>query len=74
MQDIAQTLEQVALRLRADGVLRLNGVTVTPPNPCDFMVRHERLPHGEMKLKLELTWEPDAVDYGGNYSIDLKIE
>jgi hypothetical protein len=74
LHEIAQTLETVASKLRTDGSVKLNGVAVTPPDPCEFMVRYERLPHGEMKLKLELTWEPDAVDYRSGHATGLDIE
>ena len=73
LADIAQTLSAVASHLAADGQVILNGTIVAPNDPCEFMVRYERLPRGEFKLKLELTWEPDTVEPSDGIETGLKI-
>lgn len=72
LSDIAARIQKIGKILQDSGFLTLKSgdkeVEVRPPNPCDWLLRYEKLPRGELKLKIELEWEenqkqsPDSDD------------
>ena len=55
-----QLMEQLSAKLQEFGQFKLNGVPVVLPENCHFVMRHERRPKGELVLKIELVWHPEA--------------
>ena len=53
---IAERLQQIGKLLAERGDVRLEDVVVKPSDPCFFMLRYERMPRGELSLKIELQW------------------
>ena len=56
----AEMFGDVIAALRANGRVTIDGVAVEPPPEAWFTLRYEQMPKGELKLKLEIEWEPDA--------------
>lgn len=61
LKEIGENLVKIGSLLSDRGSFRLGGTQVSPPDPCPFIMRFERMPRGELSLKLELKWE-DAQD------------
>jgi len=56
LAEIGEILQQMGSFLNEKGNLKLDGVKVAPSDPCEFIIRYERAPKGELKFKLELSW------------------
>jgi hypothetical protein len=63
LSELAGIIELVGSKLKENGYVKLNDYEVRPPSIIDGMVRYERMPHGDLKLKIEMTWV-DGVDPG----------
>ncbi len=61
LADIAEQLIKIGQALKENGELTINDVNIAPQSQPLFIVRYERLPRGELKLKLEIEWE-DGTD------------
>ena len=48
------------MSVKEAGHFKLNGVLINLPKNCHFVMRHERRPKGELVLKSELIWHPEA--------------
>ncbi len=57
---IGEQLVKIGQALIDNGELTLNDVNIAPQQQPLFTVRYERLPRGELKLKLEIEWEDDT--------------
>ncbi len=57
LKEIGERLEKIGSLLSERGDFKLGGTQVSPPDPCPFILRFERMPRGELSLKLELKWE-----------------
>ena len=53
-------VEHLSAKLQESGQFKLNGALITLPSDCHFVMRHERRPKGELVLKIELVWHPEA--------------
>ena len=60
VKQAGQLVEQLSEKLQQSGKFKLNGVPVDLPDNCHFVLRHERRPKGELVLKIELVWHPEA--------------
>lgn len=70
---IGSTIEKIGKFISERGNVKLGKITVQPPKVCYFVVRYERMPEGELKLRIELEWEEN--EYGeDNKQDDLIIE
>lgn len=56
LADVAQRLQKIGALLQERGAVRLGDIEVRPMDTVFFVTRYERMPRGELKLKLELTW------------------
>lgn len=61
LADIGEQLIKIGQALKENGELTINDVNIAPQSQPLFIVRYERLPRGELKLKLEIEWE-DGTD------------
>jgi amphi-Trp domain-containing protein len=76
--EVAAYLREVADKLEAGGPITLNAgdqsISVTPPGRVEFEVEVEREGPaggpGELGLELELEWDENATDDGGDLSIE----
>ena len=57
-----EMISKIITTLGERSEVKISGTLVKPPPRPYFIVRFEQAPHGEMKLKLGIEWEPDA-DY-----------
>lgn len=57
LENIADQLIKIGQALKENGELTINDVNITPQVESLFTVRYERLPRGELRLKLEVEWE-----------------
>jgi hypothetical protein len=64
LKDIGEQLQQIGTRLAEKGRFKLNKTEVAPPDPCELKLRYERMPRGELSLKIELKWWPEAKNAG----------
>ncbi len=60
LENIAEQLIKIGHALKENGELTINDVNIVPQQQPLFTVRYERLPRGELKLKLEIEWEDGA--------------
>lgn len=61
LAEIGQFLQKVSSSLAKSGKVTLQSGMgekhiVQPPDQCTFIVAYERMPRGELSLKLELKW------------------
>lgn len=56
LAEIASRLQQMGQLLQERGSIKLGGNEITPTDPALFITRYERMPKGELSLKLELMW------------------
>jgi len=61
LKDIGEQLIKIGQALKEKGELTINDVNIIPEQQPHFTVRYERLPRGDLKLKLEIEWE-DGTD------------
>ena len=61
VKEAGQLVEQLSAKLQESGHFKLNGVPIDLPDNCHFVMRHERRPKGELVLKIELVWHPEAL-------------
>ena len=61
VQEFAALLEQLGQRLREAGEVTISGHKIAPPKQCWTVVRYERMPRGELSLKIELQWEREGI-------------
>lgn len=54
--DIGARLQKIGQALADRGEVTLDDVTVKPADPCTYIMRYERMPAGELSLKIELLW------------------
>lgn len=63
LQEIGDRLSLIGSRLSGRGPgkggFTLGRTKVDPPPECLFIIRYERMPKGELSLKLELQWDED---------------
>jgi amphi-Trp domain-containing protein len=73
LAEAATLLSRLGSELANGGAIKLrDDLTVTPPDPCDTVVRFERSPIGELILKIELKW-PDGDRVTPEDSLDALI-
>lgn len=70
---IGSTIEKIGKLISERGYVKLGNVTIKPPKVCYFVLRYERMPEGELKLKIELEWEEDEYPEDEEQD-ELKIE
>jgi len=56
LADIGARLQKIGQALADRGEVTLDSVTVKPIDPCTYIIRYERMPAGELSLKMELVW------------------
>lgn len=57
-----EMFSKILTTLSQRGNVRIAGTDVQPPPEAWFMLRYERMPRGELKLKMEIEWIPDATN------------
>lgn len=57
LSEIGERLQTIGRLLSERGYLKLDVHEVKPTDPCFSIIRYERMPRGELSLKLELMWE-----------------
>lgn len=75
LKDVGDRLQKIGSLLVQKGYFTLGGTEIKPPDPCEFILRYERMPRGELSLKIELLWDEQSVDdsSASDYE-DLSIE
>lgn len=65
LADVARILARFGATLGSEGKIDLReDLAVTPPDPCETIVRFERTPLGDLIFKFELKWsggEPEGA-------------
>lgn len=75
LQDIGERLQKIGDLLSQKGNFKLGTTQITPSNPSLFIMRYERMPKGELSLKLEMKWEENEQSFGSTQTeADLPIE
>lgn len=70
LAEAANILTRFGVALADRGKIELrDNLTVSPPDPCDTVVRFERSPVGDLILKVELKW-PDGEGSPSEDSLD----
>lgn len=66
-------LEKIARKLQEKGSVTIQGHEIRPPQECLTVVRYERAPRGEIRLKIELEWEEvrEAEPDNGDQQIEI---
>ena len=73
LSEAASILTKLGTALANGGKIALrDDLTVSPPDPCDTVVRFERSPIGELILKIELKW-PDGEQAASEDSLDALL-
>lgn len=75
LRAIGERITKIGQKLKDEGRLKIGDHEIQPPDEAYWVLRFERLPHGELALKMELQWEdggsqPPAPGPSG----DLEIE
>jgi hypothetical protein len=73
LKDIGNLLEKIGKLLSDRGSVKLDKYDIKPPESCYFIMRYERMPAGELSLKLELMWDEDQENNTSNEK-EIKIE
>lgn len=63
LKTIADWISQIGQALAAKGKVTLEGYEISPADPSEYRVVYERMPRGEMSLKIELKWWPNAKEH-----------
>ena len=71
LQELAAAFESIANSLRTHHSITVNDTTIIPTDPCEFTLRYERTPKGDLKFKLELTWPEDGQEISAPDGGDL---
>jgi len=75
VKDIGQRLVTIGQKLVEKGEFKLGNSLLKPSNPSWFVMRYERLPKGELSLKLEIKWEENpSTSNSGDTGEDLEID
>lgn len=75
IKEIGQRIQKIGNLISKKGELKLNQSIVKPSDPSKLIVRYERLPHGELCLKIEIVWEEiNNVNERADYSTELEID
>lgn len=75
LEEIGERLQRIGTLLSEKGQFKLGKSRIAPPPECVFIIRYERMPRGELSLKLELQWEDTNRQYNfPRGDEDLKIE
>ena len=77
IKEIGEKLTLIGNKLAQNGFIKLGKSTIKPNDPSLFVIRYERMPHGELCLKLEVRWDEedeDEKDSGNRKKADLVIE
>lgn len=72
LSDIGDRLQKIG-KLIAERNLRLGAHQIAPPEECLFIIRYERMPEGELSLKLELKWYEGERPIEGDLAGDIDI-
>ena len=64
VKEAGQLIEQLSTKIKESEPFSLNGVPIALPDNCHFIMRYERRPKGELVLKTELVWYPEAITQG----------
>jgi len=56
IQEIGERIQKIGTLLKEKGEIKLDDVEISPPPSCNFILRYERMPRGELSLKIELIW------------------
>lgn len=71
--EVASILTRFGTELADGGKIELrDDLTVSPPDPCNTVVRFERSPIGELILKIELKWS-DGEEAVSEDSLDVLL-
>ena len=75
IEEIGQRLQKIGSLLSERGNVKLGSSQVKPTNPCLFIIRYERMPRGELSMKLELKWSDNqdpshSLDNGQDIPIE----
>lgn len=75
LADIGERLAQIGGRLKDSGSVKLDGVEIRPSAEPWCVIRYERMPHGELKLKIDIEWvDGDSGEPDDGESADLVID
>ena len=74
LAEIAERLQLIGRLLSDRGTLKLEGYEIEPSDPSWSVLRLERLPRGELSLKIEVTWTPGQQGVSPSQDIDVVIE
>ncbi len=72
--DIGEQIQQIGVALKERGDVKINEKIVKPPGNCMFILRYERMPLGELSLKIELIWDDSEKPHFAGVSDNIKIE
>lgn len=72
--EFSEVIQQIGKALEDRSTVKLNGIDVTPADPSHCIVRYERMPHGELTLKIEMKWIPGATGQAIPIEGPLQIE
>lgn len=74
LAEAATLLSRLGAELAEGGTVALrDDLTVSPPDPCDIVLRFERSPIGDLILKIELKW-PDGDEVASEDSFDALLD
>ena len=59
LADAAEKVKYIAEVLIENEAVVVGKHTVAPADPCEFILRYERMPRGELSLKIELKWDSE---------------
>jgi hypothetical protein len=73
LRDVSRILARFAASLAKAGRIHLrDDLEISPPDPCETMIRFERTPVGHLILKVELKWgDEDPLTDRGDAMDDL---
>ena len=63
LAEVGERLQLIGRLLGERGYVKLDENDIRPTDPCLSIIRYERMPRGELSLKLELMWEDIPQSY-----------
>ncbi len=61
LKEGCERLQKIVNLILEKGYVTIDKNYIEPADPCECIIRYERMPAGELSLKLELKWNDDLT-------------
>lgn len=63
LNEIGERLVKIGDLLKSKGGFKLGNSQIRPSDPSFFILRYERMPRGELSIKIEIIWEEGSKEF-----------